>query len=933
MLVIKELSFRNTNGMTLPFALILTFIFSGLVAVSYLFVSVNISQMQSSLLNAQAIAISEGINERVKARLNTKTKIQASPKQEAKLKSPGDEEFQDEEDTSDEDLVTEDDFSEETESFDEYYADEVLKISRFITFREPPKTEEDSGRPSQKDGQNQDSKNDQSQNDLDNTDASEDVALKPEANVEKIGDIDIPRGTVLKKGIMILLYKDEKIDLNLKDVLEPSQPFKQKLPLPIIKSLIPNYSEADVRSSFVVSGENLIKGSPRFTNKDIQIEDVTSGPNVKCLIGMDVMPGLVRFYWEGAQAEFYIIPAYDGSPRPVINEVRTSDGNQLLSTKAGSSVTIMIYGYELNSSKSTPVVIPDVAGIVPKVQGQSGNNKEITVTLKTGKNVELGIHSFVVATEGGLSNSWIYNIQQGDKQEEFSAKTATYTSGLTLLDIKVVENLLPLIDEKDAADADKQAKAQGKTDPNDPSNDDPFNDDPEPPESKKLSPFANADLETSWLLQTTCMVGKATKTISEVIHRQIPNVFGGLVTNSHVEFDGGGYQILGTSNAMTTLTEPTYISNTILKVVGPPKEPEEPIVVEDKQNKTNKIDNTGRAKEEKNIPKSPIELGFTPGSLVSVYKEGSMISDLDYAVISKLGRDTIELVPPGLMDFHYEGDQVFQFIPPVISSEKVSEEVREAHLVPKDYSVALANAARFKDIFRANLEQFSELADLYTNDPAVPKDEYDLPLGYMGLSYVEATPSYGEGNPLTGKGILIIDTRGDNQGRPTGDVELVGDSKNPIDFTGIVYVRGNVRIEGNVNINGALIVDNDSNGKIEITSNALGMVTYEPRAIKQALVSLPFATKPGTVMISNKPINVEGYIQSGKKTLLQAGASSSFAQTPTPPPSQVSQKAPGKLAEEALIETEKSGKRAPIQVIDAQGGPGKSAEEDLVDLF
>ena len=43
--------------------------------------------MQSSLHVSQAIAAAEGINERIKARLNTKSKIQPSPQQEEKLEA------------------------------------------------------------------------------------------------------------------------------------------------------------------------------------------------------------------------------------------------------------------------------------------------------------------------------------------------------------------------------------------------------------------------------------------------------------------------------------------------------------------------------------------------------------------------------------------------------------------------------------------------------------------------------------------------------------------------------------------------------------------------------------------------------------------------------------------------------------------------------
>ena len=175
----------------------------------------------------------------------------------------------------------------------------------------------------------------------------------------------------------------------------------------------------------------------------------------------------------------------------------------------------------------------------------------------------------------------------------------------------------------------------------------------------------------------------------------------------------------------------------------------------------------------------------------------------------------------------------------------------------------------------SNLEQFAELADLYSNDTNVPKDKFELPVGYMGLSYIEATPTYDQNNTLAGKGILIIDTRIDNQGNPSGVVEISGDSKSPVDFAGILYIHGDLRLAGNVTINGALIVDNESNGQIQIASNAIGKIVYNPASIKQTLLYAPFTTRPGTIMITNTPIDLSKYIESSPDLAQKLGASPS----------------------------------------------------------
>ncbi|GEM_PF-2317792 len=905
---------RNSSGMTLPFALILTFIFSALVAVSYMFVSINLLQMQTNLQAASALSIAEGINERVKARLNSKSKIQPSPKQEKRLKA-GEEPNNEE---PDEEVLAEDQFNESTEDFDEYYADEILKISRYITFREPPEEKRGKEETTQQ-GKLQASTKEQ--------------AAKPEANVEMIGNIEISRGTVLAPGIMIVVFKNEKVDLMLKEIVtDKLPPFKQKLPIPIIKSLIPNYSEANQRSAFAINGDNLsFKHEPRFTDKNIVIEDIKGGPTVEFLIGGDVMSGLSRFYWNGAPAEYYIIPTFDGSLRPTIYEVTDSENKQLLTVKSGQrNVLLKISGQDIYLKKATPVIIPDVVGIIPTVKDTSQNGKEIIISLEIKKNVEPGTHSLIVATEGGLSNAWIFSVLPPDETlEDGSYNTAIVSSSLTLLELRVVDNLLPLIEEEGdntGGMADPNAKKEIDPDTGEPIEPD---DNMDITEKDKLGPFANIDLEIVCLLETTARVGMATKTVSEIVQRQIPNIQAALTTNSNISFDGGSYQFIGVTTAMTKLAEPTYLSNTALIVEGPSEEGEEKPAATDQARGA--LAQTG--------PKSPGELGFTAGSLIAVYKEGNKINDLDYSVISNVKKNTIELASSGLMDFHYQGDDVFQFVPPIVSREKYSGQEAEKHILPKDFALGIPHAAMARNIFRANIDQFAELADYYSINTSIPKDEYEIPYPFMGLSYIDATPVYDNSNNLNGKGILIIDTRADNQGKPDGTVELVGDSKTPVEFTGVVYVHGNLRIEGNVTITGALVVDNDSRGQIQVASNALGRVAYDARAIRQTILYLPFTTKPGTVMISNKPIDLTGYVESGSGKKTQLGAAPSFTTTAGGEVMTDSTKVPNLSPEEALLETAGEAdkisqpRRPKIPTITVGSSSSKSAEDELIDLF
>jgi hypothetical protein len=907
---------RNSYGFTLPFALILTFIFSALVGVSYMFVSINLRQMQNNLWSTQAASLAEGINERIKARLNTKSKIQLTPEQEDRLKDASLTEDEDPE----EELDPEEQFNEQTEDFDEYYADEVLKISRYVSFREPPKDEKssDGGRPKEAYAK---------PTEEDEKDAEKN---KAEANVAMLGDIDIPEGTVLKKQMKLVLFKDEKFSLKLNDIVNTTQPYMSKLPVPKIKSLTPNYSEANKRSRLVVIGENLPKSDPSFNEKGIIIEEIKSGPQLELLITMNVQPGVKRFLWDTTQTEFYIIPTYDGSKNPNIRQVLNIDSTDFLEINAGKrGLPLKITGTGLFLNMETPVAIGDVGGLLPKVKNFSQSGNELAITLDVGRNVEPGVHSIIIATEGGLSNAWLFNVLPPLDKEEISLDSARVSSSLTLLDVMVLEKILPIINDNAAGQGNQQGNQQnnpgnnssGSGRPQDPNSTDPA----ELSEEDKIGKFGNTDLETVWLLETSVMVGKNTKTVSEVVHRELPIINAALLANSKITFEGGSFPINGVTNATTMLVEPTYLSNSLLTVEGPPEEPENPIaaptVSASSSNSGGGVSPGSRPAQAMTGPQSPIDLGFKEGSFVTVFKDGNKIEEIDYGLVSMVGRNTIELSPPGLMDYHYANDSILQFIPPIISREKLSDDDSNFHTTPKGLSLALPNSALFKNIFSSNLDQFAEVADLYTNDPTIPLDEYDLPVGYMGLTYIEGTPRYDTTNVLTGKGILIIDTRPGNLGKPVGDVEFNGDGRAPVDFKGIIYVHGNLRINGSLNLSGALIVDNEAGGEVNFASNSNGKITYDPQYIKQTILSIPFTTKSGTVMISSKPIDLSDYVQVGAKPTEETGLGAQPSESPQESSMTASGGAP-LPAEEAIIENNQPSQNS-----------GNSTEEELIDLF
>lgn len=860
---------RNQKGFTLPFALVLSLVFASLIGVGYLFVIINSRLMQSSLVSTQAVFLAEGINEIVKMRLNMKQVPVLSKEEQDKLKEKDEfagESFDDEDpvEEEEEDLFEEDDFNEETELFSEYYADEVVKISRYITFRNPSDDEKKESDLISGTGEGQ------------NSSEVKDKP-KPEEHVATLGNIDIPQGTKLEKGLKLVVYKDETIDFMLEDISLTGTPyFMDKLPLPRIETLSPNYGEVGARGTFTVIGENLsTKEIAHFTKKDVVIEDIKGGPSIDFSINKDAKTGVVNFYWDTAKTEFYVLPPYEGGSSPVIEDIQVNDSASFLEVEQGKrGLRLKVYGVDLYLNKSLPVIVSDTTGIVGKVKNESLSGSEITISLNIDRNVELGSHSIFIATEGGFSNSWTFNVIPSDKnQQKLSPTIATYSTSLTLLEVKVLEDIIPLIDEDEEGEVDNVGD-EGEDDeeggrPTD-ELDDMDDEEEELSEKEKLGPFSNADLETRWLLETSVMIGSTTRTVSEIIERKLPLVDAAVITNGKISFSGGSFKIQGITNAMTILTDSLYALDTILKVPGKSKKES----TEDTSVDMAESPSTGQpAQAVQDQTQSPSELGFKPGNYVTVYRAGGEIGNLDYALITKVGDDYIEVSPPGFMDFHYENEDVFQFMPPVISAEPIDKTDAERHIVPKDYFLTIQNAASFKNIFGANLDQFRELADLYTNDPTVPKDKLNLPVGYMNLSYLDTTAVFGEDNNLIGKGVLVVDTRSDNAGNPSGIVEITGDSRVPAEFTGIVYVRGNVRIDGNIIINGALIVDNAPNGEVEIASNAIGMIQYDEKAIKQTILSIPFISKPGTFMISSKNLDLGNYVLSTTKTQM-LGASS-----------------------------------------------------------
>jgi hypothetical protein len=181
---------------------------------------------------------------------------------------------------------------------------------------------------------------------------------------------------------------------------------------------------------------------PQFSTADLSVLEAKNG-FTSIAISEQAKPGRYQVKLGPATAEFYIVPTATQAPAPNINDIilaqPRNNNPQFISIGSKEKLeNVKISGENLSNGKDAPVVIPDKRGII--VEMVSFKTNEIICNISTEK-AEEGVHYLSVFTEGGQSNSWTFNVEKLTVQEQQDPYTGTYSTVLTLLEVKSLSNL------------------------------------------------------------------------------------------------------------------------------------------------------------------------------------------------------------------------------------------------------------------------------------------------------------------------------------------------------------------------------------------------------------------------------------------------------------------------------------------------------------
>jgi hypothetical protein len=252
---------------------------------------------------------------------------------------------------------------------------------------------------------------------------------------------------------------------------------------------------------------------------------------------------------------------------------------------------------------------------------------------------------------------------------------------------------------------------------------------------------------------------------------------------------------------------------------------------------------------------------FKKSSFVSIISSGSFETLTDFAYVKEVNGNVISLEPPGFKQPHFIRDRFVQFTPAVISTEAISEQDAELHLTPNYSWLSLENINGFQKLtnivfadlpflnyFKRNSKDQSPGGYIAKITAFAKKqlEEYFDPNEFFGLNIINGSRSFSTSSPLTGQGILIIDTTEAGRNPRGGKVKISGDTKKAVSkFRGLLYIIGELEISGNFEMTGAIIVKSPNNGS-SIQINAEGFIEYNLKEIQKTIFDLPFVVQTGT---------------------------------------------------------------------------------------
>ncbi len=869
---------RKDEGFTLVYAVILSVVFAGLLFAVYYFLKINLEQSSKGIFKLQSIYLAESGNNRALARMNVMSLPDLEIEDIDLEELAEDDFFAEDDDFWDEDWSEEEDEDLFSEDDEDSFADEeeryfLAQIPRYINFYHKNIffVNVDTGAiisegqyyalvQEQKNRIQLNRQNASNPDEIVQETLVEEVYFPlPEVNVAKIGSLPIKKGIHLKPGFKIKLAENVPLKLKQKNIVDEYEnyipPLLVEKPRTIIREINPNYAYPGDYVDIRIDGANMEGIFPQFSTADLSVLEAKNG-FVSIAISEQAKPGRYQVKLGPATAEFYIVPTSTQAPAPNINNILLAkprnNNPQFISIGGKEKLeNVKISGENLSNGKDAPVIVADKRGIIVEIISFKAN--EIICNISTEK-AEEGVHYLSVFTEGGQSNSWTFNIEPIMSQDQQDPFTGSYSTVLTLLEVKSLSNL-PLKSIIEGSPTGRPESAGSSSSRPSSSNAPTTNtagggrpgSDQQSTTTKKSFDLLRSDLDTVWKLETIATVNNISYKETRIIRRSEPRAGAAITTNAGVTFGQSTLKVEGMLEAVTRLVEPYSFGD--LEVIVEGKDPnQDDFMSREEENRPTSAITGSAVIEDLGFgirDESPSSKGFKPGGIISITSSSKNNAFTDFGFIQSVGPNSITVKDPGLQANHFPGDDVTQFTPAVITPAAMSERDSRKNLDPPGAVVKMDGMTSFEYVFRTKLNKMSNWSNAKTTNTKVPENIIRDYEGYLGLSIIEGIPSYTGSNALYGQGTLIIDTTLGGRNPAGSTVTIGGSSKLPSIFDGLIYVIGNVQIIGATEIAGAIIVNSPADKSV-IKISGTGNISYSPNSIKKAILHLPFCEEPRT---------------------------------------------------------------------------------------
>lgn len=865
---------RLDQGFTLSYALFVALFFAALFSVLYYFGKRNNEFSVKSLYSLQAKYLAESANQRALAMLNTRT-LPDSDVLDESADSDDDDDFEDknpnpsnneEEEDEGEEEDLQDSILEIQPRYLNYFDDELF----FVNIQAGDIINQD--RYNEMLAEDKAERANLSQSTLGTapTPGIEELYLPlPEVNIQYLGIIKIPKYSHFKPGLKIKIADKVKVNLKQKNILQeyfggPDLDFSLKSK-PILRSINPNYAYANEIVDIQIDGENLDLSSAKFTTPDLEIvKKAQSAYSLTLAINEKAKPGTYNLNLSGKKSNFYILPEKSSQhDAPQIYDIYAQGENkqlaQLVEIYDNDKLNaVKIKGRNLSHDGEAPIIASEASGLQFDIL--SFTDTEILLNLNA-RNLPLNSpFTISIFNKGGQSNSWAINVKaKPNNENDLEPNTGIFSTQLTLLQANSLSNL-PWAFDPDFED-DEQA---GR--PDNPDN----NAQPNAagsPTVKRTFNLINSDLETVWLLESIATVNGITYKESAIVRRTVPQISAALTANAEVDFSSKDFKIKGLESASAILQDSIVKGDSFIEFRD-----KFSLNNRDEEDDKTKIKLDGSAVVESfdlqsvtSFTERKLLQNFKKSSFVSVISSGSFETLTDFAYVKEVNDNVISLEPPGFKQPHFIRDRFVQFTPSVISTEAISEKDAELHLTPNYSWLTLENINGFQKLtnivfadlpflnyFKRNSKDQSPGGYIAKLTAFAKKqlEEYFDSNEFFGLNIINGSRSFSTSSPLTGQGILIIDTTEAGRNPEGGKVKISGDTKKAISkFRGLLYIIGELEISGNFEMTGAIIVKSPRSGS-SIQINAEGFIEYNLKEIQKTIFDLPFVVQTGTKKIT-----------------------------------------------------------------------------------